>query len=716
MYQLVRGKPIEQYNFTIVKAKTGSERYERVCENIFLFDTETTSDFIDEFGNVFIFDYDNPKKAQDSIKHSVCYLWQFGIDDETRYIGRELSDFVLLLKKLQRYCPYIKSCFIHNLSFDFCFLQNVIQFSDVFARKPRHPMRAKAKDYNMIFKCSYVLMNLSLESWAKALKLPVQKHVGQLDYKKLRTPLTPLTADEIDYSLADLDVMYYGLDKLRKQYGALYKIPMTHTGKVRLLCKDAMKNEKGYCEKVTALMPQTLDEYLEQAHAFIGGSVFCNWLYKNRVVEWVRAYDIASSYPWVLVSCRYPQSIFFNAPKGKETKYMHNERYVYLIRFKARNVESNFNCHFLSRSKALSLKNCKSENGRIYRAEEIEYILTSVDFELFEKLYSYDKDTFEIISFKFARSGYLNNTFRRLVLEQYKGKTIYKGVENMTDIYQNRKENINAMYGDYVTKVFSDTITYDYENKDSIWGDVPLDEESFNKKLKSINRKRFQNYKAFIQGVFVTAWARKRIWDGIIEDETLDECLCYVDTDSMKVHNYTGDFFSRVNAKILERHKELYKELGVTEEELAPKDIHGEQHPLGVWEQEKTAKFFKSLGCKQYIVQYENGDKFLTCAGISKLAVQLFDTVDDFKIDRQLTEKELASCTDGKGHTAEKLTPYYSVDYPEVVYPDGYRCTYKSGICLMPTTFNLSITPSDMLVLYEEVLSKLNKVYYNKKI
>ena len=716
MYQLVRGTPIEQYNFEIVKAKSGSERYEFVCENIFLFDTETTSDFIDENGHVFTFDYDDPKKAQDSVKHSVCYLWQFGIDEHTRYIGRELTDFVLLLKKLQRYCPYIKSCYIHNLAFDFCFLQNVINFSDVFARKSRHPMRAKSKDYNMIFKCSYVLMNLSLESWAKALKLPVQKHVGQLDYKKLRTPLTPLTADEIDYSLADLDVMYYGLKKLKEQYGALYKIPMTHTGKVRLLCSEAMKTERGYCEKVTALMPQTLDEYLEQAHAFIGGSVFCNWLYKNRVVEWVKAYDIASSYPWVLVACRYPQSIFFNAPKGKEQKYMHNERYVYLIRFKARNVQSNYNCHFLSRSKALSLKNCKSENGRIYRADEIEYILTSVDFELFERLYSYD--SFEIISFKFARSGYLNNKFRCLVLEQYRGKTELKGVDDMLDIYQNRKENINAMYGDYVTKVFSDTIVYDYSKPD-IWEDIPLDEASFNQKLKSINRKRYKNYKAFIQGVFVTAWARKRIWDGILDDPDIDECLCYVDTDSMKVHNYKGDFFSRVNAKILERHKELYTELGVTEDDLAPKDIKGIRHPLGVWEDEtkdQKVRFFKSLGCKQYIVEYEDGTKFLTCAGISKLAVQLFDTVDDFRIDRQLTEKELASCTDGKGHTAEKLTPYYSVDYPEVVYPDGYKCTYKSGICLMPTTFNLSITPSDMLVLYEEVLGKLNKVYYNKKI
>ena len=34
----------------------------------------------------------------------------------------------------------------------------------------------------------------------------------------------------------------------------------------------------------------------------------------------------------------------------------------------------------------------------------------------------------------------------------------------------------------------------------------------------------------------------------------------------------------------------------------------------------------------------------------------------------------------------------------------------------MPTTFNLSITPADLLLLFKEVTSRLNQIYYKKVI
>lgn len=709
MYQLVRGEPIEKIKFEIVKAQRGHNRYKIFCEDIFTLDTETTSAYYDDTGQVFPFDYDNPKKCQDAHKHGLCYLWQFGINENTRYIGRELEDLVLLLRKLNKYCPYNKSIWVFNLAFDFCFLQNVFNFSEVFARTPRHPMRANVKSINSTFKCAYVLMAMSLEAWGESLNLPAKKLVGKLDYRKIRTPKTPLTKDEIDYSLADLDVMYYGLKKIKDQYGGLYNIPMTHTGKTRRQCAEVMKNEQGYCMKVSRLNPSTLKEYVEQAHAFIGGTVLCNWLFKNRTLENIEPWDIASSYPWVVVAERYPQGIFYKCPKGQESKYMYNKNYVYIVRFVARGVESNYNCHFISRSKALRLKNCISDNGRIVSVDEIELILTSVDYELFLRLYRFQD--IEILSFKFSRAKPLNNKFRRFVLELYKDKTTLKGVEGKEELYQNKKATINSMYGDFVTKIFCDSITYN----NGKWDKILLDEARFNEAKKKEDKKARRNYKAFIQGVFVTAWARRRIWEAVLYED-LDEHIVYTDTDSLKMWDYHGDYFEKANAEILKRHEELKKELGVTDDELAPKDIKGIAHPLGVWEHEKPYKKFKSLGCKQYIVEYYDGEKALTCAGVSKLAVKCFKNVDDFTIDKRLTEKELLNCTDGKGHTAEKLTPYYGENYPTVIYPDGYVSKYKYGVCLMPTTFNLSITPSDLHLLYTIVADKLNGAYYTTKI
>lgn len=712
MYRLVRGKPLSEIEFNIVRATKGKYRNKLVCDNIFTFDTETTSDYVDESGNVFMFDYDNPEKAHDSLKHSVCYLWQFGIDD-TRYIGRELSDFTDLLFELNQYINHhvIKICFIHNFAFDICFLQNVLQFDSVFARTPRHPMTATNNYFGIEFRCSYVLTTLRLETWATSLNLPVRKRVGLLDYKQLRTPLTPLTQDEIDYSIADLDVIYEGIKVYRKQYGNIWQIPLTHTGKMRRACEKEMENEKYYCKQVTALAPQTLKEYVRQAHAFIGGTVLCNWLYKRRTIHNVECYDIASSYPWVCLNCLYPQTRFLRVPKGKEREYMAKKEYLYLVHFKARNVESLYNCHFLSKSKCLSIKNALCDNGRLVSCDELEIILTSVDFEIFERCYSSD---IEFVDMKVSRGGYLNNTLRRFIISLYKGKTTLKGVEGSEELYQSYKASINSVYGDMVTRTFSDSIVYDYSDKENIWHTEKLDDKTFSKKLKDLQKRQYKNYKAFIQGVFVTAHARARIWGAILDG--LDEHLVYTDTDSLKVVGYTGDFFERDNKVVLTRHIEIARDLGIPVEDLAPLDIKGKPHPIGIWEKEATCKSFRSLGCKQYIAEYEDGTKHLTCAGVSKLAVQCFKTIDDFDIDRKLTEKELVACSDGKGHTAEKLTPYYNVEYPEVVYPDGYVCKYKSGVCLMPTTFNLSITPSDLSLLYGIVAEKLNKSYYREDI
>ena len=718
MYQLIRGKPIDKIDFKCERATSGKYRNRLVCDNIFTFDTETTSDYVDENGEVFMFDYNNPSKAENALKHSVCYLWQFGIDEDTRYIGRELSDFAMLLYELIQYISIsaIKIIYVHNLSFDANFIQNVIKFDDVFARTPRHPMSITNNFYGIEFKCSYVLTGLKLETWGESLNLKAKKKTGLLDYRVMRTPLTPLNKNEIDYALADLDVMFYGLLKFREKYGAMWKIPLTHTGEMRVACEDVMKDEIYYCYDVTKLLPQTLDEYVKQAHAFIGGTVLCNWLYKRRTIHNVECWDIASSYPFVILNNLYPSTVFQKVPRGREREYMKKKQYLYLIHFTAYNIESRFNCHFISRNKAISIKNCLADNGHVVSCKDgyIELILTNIDFEIFEKCYTHDLDKFEIHEMKVSIGKPLNNSFRRFIVELYKNKTTLKGVPDKEELYQNSKSLVNAGYGDLVTKIFSDEIIYNYDNKDKVWDYKRLDENSFNKKLANINRKSRKNYKAFIQGVFVTAHARARIWDFIINGG--DEFLAYTDTDSLKVVNYKGDFFETRNKEVMSRLEKIAHDLEIPLDDLQPMDIKGKRHPLGVWEQEETCIDFRSLACKQYIAKYGDGSLHLTCAGVSKLAVKLFKSVDDFDIDRTLTEKELLSCDDGHGHTAEKLTPHYSVTYPVVKYPDGYVCKYRSGVCLMPTTFSLSITPNDLNLLYGIVVEKLNECYYRKEI
>lgn len=711
-YKLYQGKPISELKFNIVQATNGKLRNKYVCDDIMCFDTEVTNGYIIN-GEVVPFDYDNPEPYKDCQKHSLVYFWSFAINENV-YIGRELEEFVDLMKELHTHCPFFKYIYVHNLSYDFCFLLNVFKFDSVFARKSRHPMTADLRRFKTVFRCSYVLTNLSLENWGKAYNLDTTKKVGSLDYSKIRTPLTPMTDEEIAYGVYDVLTQVAGLKYFKKQYEHIFNIPLTHTGKMRRECEKIMKSETSYCKRVTELVPKTLEEYKEQCDAFIGGTVLCNWLYKDRLIKDLEARDIASSYPFVLLTGLYPMTPFCEV-KDNYWRYMNNPKYLYLITFTAKDIDSKYNCHFLSKSKALKVVGCEVNNGRIIRAEEVTYTLTSVDYEIFLKCYEV-KGEIEILSFKFCRAGRLNKKFRKFILELYNDKTTLKGVDGMEEIYMNKKESVNSAYGDFVTKIFADDIVFEYDETDDdekIWDKDNLTSETYDAKYKTILKKQYKNYKAFIHGVFVTANARKRLWDCILSED-MDEHLVYTDTDSAKIHGYNGNFFEEENKRVIALNKEVAKELGVPEEMFSPKDKNGVSHPIGVWELEDHYDEFKSLGCKQYIYKNKKGI-FLTCAGISKLSVQCFKTVDDFEPYRRLTEKELKNCKDDKGHTAEKLISFYSVHYPEVVYPDGYVSKYKCGVCLMPTTFNLSITPNDLYYLYSEVREKITNCFlYNE--
>lgn len=714
-YSIYQGVPISQIDFNIVKAETGRYRQKYISDDIMCFDTEVTNGFIIN-GVVVQFDYDNPEEFKDCEKHSLVYFWAFAINDNV-YLGRELKDFLEVMEDLNKYCPFQKIIFVHNLSYDFCFMMNIFKFDAVFARKSRHPLTADVYKYKTTFRCSYYLTNLSLENWGKAYNLLVRKKVGTLDYSKIRTPLTRLTKEEIDYGAYDVLTQVAGLRYYRRQYGHVYVIPLTHTGKMRKECEKVMEKEIAYNKKITTLVPRTLAEYKEQCDAFIGGTVLCNWIYKDRTIYNLDAYDIASSYPFVLITGLYPMSQFYIATSNYE-EYMYNDKYLYLVTFTATEIESNFNCHFLSKSKAILAKGAEIDNGRIIRASEVKYTLTSVDYELFLKCYSINGEL-KIEKFQWCKAGYLNNNFRKFILALYADKTTLKGVEGMNAIYMNKKEYINSAYGDFVTKIFADDIIFTYDSlvdytdsKNKIWDKDKLNEVRYKKKYETVQKKKFKNYKAFIHGVFVTANARKRLWD-MITYEDVDEHLVYTDTDSGKLWDYKGDYFEKENKRVMELNKKIAKDLGVSEELFAPKDKFGVAHPIGVWEHEDTYEEFKSLGCKQYI--YKDADGLhLTCAGISKLAVQCFDSVDDFEIDKRLTEKELHECTDDKGHTAEKLIPYYSTSYGEVTYPDGYVSKYKCGVCLMPTTFNLSMTLNDLYYLFNEVKEKVSQIFYSE--
>lgn len=680
-------------NYEVVMGKTGKYKGKAVSDTIFNFDIEDTSYYLDFNGNPVMFDYDNPEIYASYRKGSLCYHWQFSINDIV-FRGRELSDFKRFVIKLHACCPARKIVYVHYLSHEFQFLLNIFKFDDVFARNSHKPLTAYIEKYNIEFRCSYMLTRLSLNTWSQ--KLPIKKMVGDLDYNKMRTPLTPLTDKELQYCDNDVLVMYHGIKQFKEKYGHIYSIPLTQTGEVRREVKRRLSTNIFWLQKCVSLLPTTLEDFKDELRAFIGGSVIANSLYKNTTVGNVLMFDIASSYPWVMVSEKYPLSPFKKVT-GNYEKYLQDPFYAYLIEFKVYNVEAITNCKFLSKSKVRNAKNCECDNGRIIRSTEFEVTLTNIDYELFNKCYKYDK--IEIHFMKVSSTNYLPDEFRKYVLELYNNKTTLKDVKGQEELYMQSKQYVNSLFGMMVTKEISDDIVFVGDE----WEKDCLDTEKFLEKLGNKKRSLSKNFLSFQFGLWVTAYARRNLWSAIL---ALDKYVVYCDTDSVKyIDDTKTDFFVKYNKNVKEKQKFLAKDLKVPQHYFYPLNPSGKKCYLGIYECENPIldgkllyiNEFKTMGAKKYILRNPKTDELeMTVAGVSKKAVKCLDNdIENFSIGKIFTERELFDCG------GSKLIPSYLNDIDTTIFPDGYVNNYKYGICLTPTTYHLSITVSDILLLFQ---------------
>lgn len=282
--ELYQGQ-LKNYNFNIEtkkgKYKDGTN-IKRTCYDIFCFDLENTNAWITPDGQVIPYHKGEPDDYWNNLQAtSLVYIWQFSVNDSV-YYGRELSDFLQVLEDLPD--AYLQ-IFIHNYNHEFCFLKSILNVNDVFARSPHSPMKATYVEYpKYTFRCSYIMTNLSLANWGK--QIGVFKKEGQLDYdSSLRTPYTKLTPEELEYCEFDLLVMYNGIKKLVQQYGDVFSIPLTSTGRIRKTVKELLFEDKGYNAWIKGLVP-SVDEYRLLLKAFQGGYCHCNKLHSNKLIDY----------------------------------------------------------------------------------------------------------------------------------------------------------------------------------------------------------------------------------------------------------------------------------------------------------------------------------------------------------------------------------------------------------------------------------------------
>lgn len=660
---------LEVMKYPLTKRYNKRDVYNIPCS----FDIETTS-FID----------DRNKKA------AIMYVWQFGINGWVIY-GRTWEEFFQFLQDLRDFLELSENrllyIYVHNLSYEFQFIRKFFDWDKVFALKKRKVLYAQFLPWGIEFRCSYLLANAGLQHVGRKLltRYPVEKMVGDLDYSLIRHSLTPLTDKELKYCINDVLVVMSFIQEKIEHDGGIDKIPLTNTGYVRNFCRQQCMSDKHASQKYHACMRSlTIDseeEYDQNKRAFMGGFTHTGILHANKILMNVGSADLTSSYPAEICGSYFPithaRYIGSVADELAFKKYLDTYCCIFDVHFENLMPIVEYES-YLSVSRCIT-ENATVNNGRIVSASKCVTTLTELDFDIVNKMYTWDSMT--ISNLRIYDRGYLPKSLILAVLSLYGNKTKLKGVPEEIVEYMRSKNMVNASFGMMVTDIIRPEISINEEDE---W----VEEEVFKEKQLNGYNKNFNRFLYYTWGVYVTAHARHNLFEAIME---FADDYVYADTDSIKGINFDKhiNFFKAYNFKNKMRMEKMCSTLGIPYSMVAPKTITGEEKLLGDWDIEESYKYFKACGAKRYMYVHEDGKLSLTVAGLNKYAavpyllekydndiMAIMDSFEDgFTVPKGYTGKQTLTYIDNDMHGI--LEDYLGVE-AEYYQPSGIHMEAQS--------------------------------------
>ena len=680
---------VNEFDYDIVKRAVNHAKTIRTNKKITYYEIVTS------------FDIETTSSIQNGQKFAFMYIWQFAFENVVVY-GRtweEYKQFVDKLAEILRLNDRRRLVvYVHNLGYEFQFMRKYFKWADdgIFAVDTREPIKALTVD-GIEYKDSYILAGLNLDHVAKNLHHhKIEKLVGNLDYTQIRTYKTHLTDAELAYCANDVKIVVAYIHEQIDEYGDITKIPLTNTGRVRqytmqqVYFKGQKQHRKtgGQYKKYRDLM-ETLtlspDEYRQLKRAFQGGFTHANANKQGQVIDNVTSYDFTSSYPTVMVTEEFPMGRGLHPTiKNRKDFDFYREHYCLVFDIKFKNLSPKITQeHYLSSSKCECSKDMVEDNGRIFSASTVETTITNVDYEIIERAYRWDGA--KISNVTAYHKGFLPKELIKAIIHLYKNKTKLKGVPEERPEYMRSKGMLNSMYGMSVTNIVHEENNYINDEWKQEEPDLKEEIAKYN-----TNKKRFLFYP---WGVFVTAYARRNLWTGII---SAGDDYCYSDTDSIKMENGEKHlpYIKRYNREVKSKVEAICKKYNLDTSDFEPLTIKGKKKPIGYWDSEGVYNKFKTLGAKRYLV-YQNGKLMLTCAGLSKskgVDFLMKEGNNDINQAFKIFNDEMTVPAEYTG----KLTHTY-IDEPVqalVTDIDGNRVEVNplSGIHLAPTEFTLSIS------------------------
>lgn len=637
--------------------------------------------------------YEQNKPEKDDFRpYAFMYHWQFCLDDEVVF-GRTWEEFQQLISTLSERMNLSSRTrlvvWCHNLPFEIQFARRFLHITGMFCKDDHKPLKVETAE-GIEFRDSYALSNMSLERFCKNERGVVHYKLSgdDYDYDKRRTAITSMSEKELAYCYNDVRGLCECI-RSRMQDDTLASMPMTSTGYVRRLYRNSMRTnpDNWHILQNGKLTPGL---YNQLRRGFRGGDCHANIRYVNQTLHDIQSFDIASSYPGVLMTEKYPMGKWTKV----STKYYKRHReeiaeeFCSLIEVRFENIRYTGSCGnpYISESKCDHVpvnRHNKTDivldNGRIGYANWLEMTITDVDLDIIKNEYMYNK--MYIRNAWICRKDYLPEEFRQVLRDLFTAKTQLKGIPEQEYEYNKSKNRINASYGMTVQRVDRDNWEYVDGEYTATAGDLA---ELLDKYYKS--RNSFLRYE---WGVWCTAYARQRLRMGLA---VAGRRAVYCDTDSVKAD---GDF--------IQAFEELNRELREKAEAAGAyaDDRKGIRHYMGVFEYEGTYDEFRTLGAKKYGYK-KDGEITTTIAGVNK------QRGSEFFTEYGLDALHNGTVIPKSGH----LVAYYNDDDIHRITVDHCEMTTASNIALVDDTYTIGMT-GEYMDLLEKALKNVTDLYYN---
>lgn len=656
-YQMV---PWDSFDYTLLGKirsikKAGRGSHELYNDVVIMADTETSK----KKQNAIY--YKRGKKLMEVYdNHVVAFtvsLRAYGCNIVTLF-GHKPSELVECLEKIHRAMSGERTIvYFHNLSYDYTFERKFM------FKKWGYPVSAlNVKSHEPIFirfangiefRDSLILFQRSLDKVGKDFNVEHQKASGKWDYDVIRHQSTEFTPEELEYIEHDTLCGVEALDAMRiKLNKHIYSMPYTATGIPRE--QTQVRGRKHQAKALFNKICPTYEQYQKLIKLFHGGYTHANRHYIGAILRGlIWCFDFKSSYPYVLLSEKYPMQAFMPHDNCKLDYILRNsEQYAWmfkLILINPRLKSDEIPMPVLQASKCVKTLNEVEDNGRIIMASYVEIYLNEIDAEVIRDQYTWDGEM--CVEVECAKKGYLPRWFTDYVFELFEQKEALEGVDEILRVL--KKGELNSCYGMCVQRYVRDTIEEDYESGEYTPKELSPEDE---RKEYEKHIKKPTTILPYQWGVWCTSYAMRNLFIlGKMASDNYKRIWAYSDTDS--------GYFDRPDIEAINKYNEIVKQK-LRDNGYGPILKNGKEVWLGIAEHKpKKDEYteFVAVGAKRYCGRCVlDGELHITVAGVPKAGVKCLDNkIENFKKGLIFS----GAVTNKKTHTYKYVDEIYIDEY-----------------------------------------------------